>query len=73
MWGCAQDEKSFSKLQSNNKGPVLLTDYDKVEVMAEQTTMKAVVFDGPRKVSVQDRPVPSCEFASLTNETKHTD
>lgn len=23
-----------------------------------QQTMKAVIFDGPRKVSLQDRPVP---------------
>jgi hypothetical protein len=28
--------------------------------MAQQT-MKAVVFDGPHKVSVQDRPVPKRE------------
>lgn len=27
-----------------------------------QSTMKAVVFDGPHKVSVQDRPVPKREF-----------
>lgn len=25
------------------------------------TTMKAVVFDGPHKVSVQDRPIPKRE------------
>lgn len=29
--------------------------------MAEKT-MKAVIFDGPHKVSVQDRPVPKREF-----------
>lgn len=27
-------------------------------------TMKAVVFDGPHKVSIQDRPVPVCKSAS---------
>ena len=27
--------------------------------MANQKTMKAVVFDGPYKVSIQDRPVPT--------------
>jgi hypothetical protein len=26
--------------------------------MSAQKTMKAVVFDGPYKISVQDRPVP---------------
>lgn len=30
-----------------------------------QNTMKAVIFDGPHKVSVQDRPVPKREFHSL--------
>lgn len=29
------------------------------------TTMKAVVFDGPHKVSIQDRPVPKCEYLSV--------
>lgn len=29
--------------------------------MADKTTMKAVVFDGPKKVSIQDRPIPKCE------------
>ncbi|KAK1751921.1 alcohol dehydrogenase GroES-like domain-containing protein [Echria macrotheca] len=27
--------------------------------MSSQTTMKAVIFDGPHKVSVQDRPIPT--------------
>lgn len=27
-----------------------------------QKTMKAVVFDGPHKVSVQDRPVPQRKY-----------
>lgn len=38
--------------------------------MAEKptaTTMKAVVFDGPHKVSIQDRPVPKCEYLSVHN------
>lgn len=26
--------------------------------------MKAVVFDGPHKVSIQDRPVPKCKSTS---------
>lgn len=30
-----------------------------------QKTMKAVVFDGPHKVSVQDRPVPKRESHNL--------
>ncbi len=29
--------------------------------MADLKTMKAVVFDGPRNVSVRDRPVPQGE------------
>ncbi|KAF3770053.1 hypothetical protein M406DRAFT_343984 [Cryphonectria parasitica EP155] len=29
--------------------------------MAEKTTMKAVVFDGPYKVSIQERPVPKLQ------------
>lgn len=35
----------------------------KKKIMTEQTptTMKAVVFDGPRQVSIQDRPVPKRE------------
>lgn len=28
--------------------------------------MKAVVFEGPKKVSVQDRPIPECEFSSAS-------
>ncbi|KAK0711291.1 alcohol dehydrogenase [Lasiosphaeris hirsuta] len=31
--------------------------------MAAPRTMKAVVFDGPRKVSVQDRPIPTLKHA----------
>lgn len=29
------------------------------------TTMKAVVFDGPGKVSIQDRPVPQRKLEKL--------
>lgn len=31
----------------------------------DKTTMKAVVFDGPHKVSIQDRPIPKCTLSSL--------
>lgn len=35
--------------------------------MALPQTMKAVVFDGPRSVSVQDRPVPQSTPLPFTN------
>lgn len=52
---------------------ILLSSAAESKVMAEQTTMKAVVFDGPRKVSIQDRPVPKCGFvpSSLSCSTVH--
>lgn len=33
--------------------------------MADKKTMKAVVFDGPHKVSIQDRPIPKCTLSSV--------
>jgi len=38
-----------------------LTPFTRQQAMASPTTMKAVVFDGPHKVSVQDRPIPKRE------------
>lgn len=37
-----------------------------------QKTMKAVVFDGPHKVSVQDRPVPKRESHTWTAPEKYS-
>lgn len=33
--------------------------------MSASKTMKAVVFDGPYSVSLQDRPIPHCETENL--------
>jgi hypothetical protein len=35
---------------------------DAAEGMANKESMKAVIFDGPFKVSVQDRPIPKCKY-----------
>lgn len=41
-------------LQISDSSPSLFVN------MSLPTTMKAVIFDGPYNVSVQDRPVPQC-------------
>lgn len=40
--------------------------------MANAKTMKAVVFEGPYKVSVQNRPIPTCSLHQVIFIDDHT-